>query len=262
MTVAEAKLLSPARQLELVASDVARSAARFVRSQHGHATQTNTKSSPTDVVTQTDLESERFIRNELLLRCPGSTIQGEEFDDEIGTTGTGWIVDPIDGTVNFLYGLPVVSVSIAATIDDRIVAGAVVDVVGGEIFSAAQGEGARSNGVPIQSVGPDSLDQALVATGFAYDADARALEAEVVGRVLPACRDIRCMGSAALNLCWVACGRVDGFFERHIKTYDYAAGALIAAEAGATVELPHDNASDLTIATSSQVFDELRQIVG
>ncbi len=261
MTVATAKVLSPARQLELVAADVARAAAHYVREHLGQAAAAGTKSTPTDVVTHTDLESERRIRSELLLRCPGSSIEGEEFDDQYGDSGIGWIVDPIDGTVNFLYGLPVVSVSVAATLNGDVVAGAVVDVLQGEIFSATIGEGARSNGAKISCATPTNISQALVGTGFAYDADLRAREADLLTRVLPACRDIRCMGSAALNLCWVACGRLDGFFERHIKTYDYAAGALIAAEAGAVVELPDANDTDLTLAATPQVFDDLGLLV-
>lgn len=262
MSVATATILSPARQLELVACDVARNAATFVRSNLGQASTAGVKSTPTDVVTHTDLESERQIRSELLLRCPGSSIEGEEFDDQLGDTGIGWIVDPIDGTVNFLYGLPVVSVSIAATMEGKVVAGAVVDVLQGEIFSATAGEGARSDGAEISCATPASLDQALIGTGFAYDAQRRAREADLLTHVLPACRDIRCMGSAALNLCWVAAGRLDGFFERHIQTYDYAAGALIAGEAGASVELPESNNTDLTMAAAPRVFDPLRSLVG
>ena len=221
-----------------------------------------TKSSPTDVVTHTDLESERRIRSELLLRCPGSSIEGEEFDDQFGDTGIGWIVDPIDGTVNFLYGLPVVSVSIAATMNGTVVAGAVVDVLQGEIFSATVGEGARSNGSSIKCSSTSLLTQALVGTGFAYDALRRSAEADLLTHVLPQCRDIRCMGSAALNLCWVGAGRLDAFFERHIQTYDYAAGALIAAEAGASVMLPANNLTDLTMAATPLVFDALEDLVG
>lgn len=261
MTVATAKVLSPARQLELVASDVGRIAASYVREHLGKASTASTKSTPTDVVTHTDLESERRIRSELMLRCPGSSIKGEEFNDQLGETGVGWIVDPIDGTVNFLYGLPVVSVSIAATINGVVVAGAVVDVLQGEIFSAAKDEGARSNGVTISCSAPPSLDQSLIGTGFAYNSQLRAREADLLTSVLPRCRDIRCMGSAALNLCWVACGRLDGFFERHIQTYDYAGGALIAREAGAGVELPTHNSSDLTLAAAPEIFDELRILV-
>ena len=157
--------------------------------------------------------------------------------------------------------LPVVSVSIAATIDGVVVAGAVADVVRGEVFAATRGEGARRDSAEIVASDPGTLSQALIGTGFSYQAEIRQREANVVSRVLPVCRDIRCMGSAALNLCWVGSGRLNGFYERDIQTYDYAAGALIAAEAGATVELPADNGLDLTIAAPPSVFADLRALV-
>ena len=261
MSSLEAAVLDPAKHLEHVAADVAQMAAKFVLRSVGRAAAARTKSTPTDVVTITDVESERLIRSELLVRCPGSTIVGEELDDEIGDSGIGWIVDPIDGTVNFLYDLPVVSVSIAATMHDHVVACAVIDILRGELFTAALGSGARRNGEAIVASQPASLDQALVGTGFSYDATLRKAQADALTRVLPACRDIRCMGSAALNLCWVGCGRLDAYFERDIKVYDYAAGALIAAEAGAEVELGSNNELDLTLVSSPAIFDVLVSLV-
>lgn len=252
---------TPAQFLELVAIDVAELAADLVRSAAGAATTTATKTSPTDVVTQTDLRSEQLIRTELLARCPGSTIAGEEFDEAVGTNAIGWIVDPIDGTVNFLYDLSVVAISIAATIDGRVVAGAVVDVHRGETFSAADSNGARRNGNTIVAGDRADLPQALIGTGFSYDAGRRAEEAAILTRLLPACRDIRCMGSAALNLCWVGCGRLDGFYERDLKVYDYAAGALIASEAGAAIERPTQNETDLMVAACPDIFDSLHRLV-
>lgn len=253
--------LSPPQHLELVAIEVANLAADLVRASIGSAATARTKSSPTDVVTHTDFASEQLIRSELLARCPGSSLIGEEYDDHTGGNGIGWIIDPIDGTVNFLYDLPVVSVSIAATLDEVVVAGAVVDLLRRETFSAAKSEGARCNQHPINSARTTSLSQALIGTGFSYDEEVRASEASIVSRVLPECRDIRCMGSAALNLCWVGCGRLDGFYERDIKVYDYAAGALIASEAGAQVELPAANNTDLTISATDSVFAPLRALV-
>ena len=250
-----------ARHLECVAIEVAVLAAGYVRARRGSATEAGTKSSPTDVVTHTDLECERLIRGELLARCPGSSIIGEECSDDTGSNNVGWLVDPIDGTVNFLYDLPVVSISIAATIDSRVVAGAVTDLHGAETFSAALGTGARRSGQPITTNGAATLDTALIGTGFAYDDALRSIQAQTLTRLLPACRDIRCMGSAALNLCWVACGRLDGYFERDLKIWDYAAGALIAAEAGAVVEMPPANQHDLTITASAGIFDSLRLMV-
>lgn len=261
MKISGASGVSPARHLEHVAGEVACLAADLVRTAMGTASSMGTKSTPTDVVTFTDVASERLIREELLIRCPGSTIVGEELDDDVGPNDIGWIVDPIDGTINFLYDLPVVSVSIAATIAGRIVAGAVTDIVRRETFSAAFGEGARRDGNSISTGSPSGLDQALVGTGFGYASELRREQAVVLTHLLPACRDIRCMGSAALNLCWVGCGRLDAYFERDLKEYDYAAGALIASEAGAEVRLAEEDAPDLTMSATPSIFDELRSLI-
>ena len=250
-----------ARLLEDAAVEVASVAAGYVRARSGIATAARTKSSPTDVVTHTDVECEQLIRSELLVRCPGSSIVGEELDDDEGGNNVGWIVDPIDGTVNYLYDLPVVSVSIAATIEGQVVAGAVADIHRDEVFSAARGSGARRAGEPISPTELACLHGALVATGFAYDARLRATQAQKLTRLLPVCRDIRCMGSAALNLCWVGCGRLDAYFERDLKVYDYAAGALVAREAGAMIELPSSADSNLTIAATGGIFESLRTIL-
>lgn len=224
--------------LEVVATEVAQLAASFVATKVGTARASGTKSSPTDVVTETDVDSERLIRRELLLRCPGSLVAGEELPNQGGENGIVWIVDPIDGTVNFLYDLPVVSVSIAASIDGQVIAGAVADVVRGEVFSANANGPAHLGGQPIAGSGQVDLAQSLVGTGFSYDSAHRKTQAETLAALLPQCRDIRCMGSAALNLCWVACGRLDAYFEEDTKPYDYAAGNLIAERAGATVTSP------------------------
>lgn len=261
MTTTAGMIVGPARQLAYVAADVAALAADLVLESVGRASAARTKSTPTDVVTHTDLESEELIRRELSIRCPGSLIVGEELDDADGVNSIGWIVDPIDGTVNFLYDLPVVSVSIAATIDGEVVAGAVADIVRGEVFDAALGGGARLDGVAIGPSTVTDLGQSLVGTGFSYEADVRSEQAERLLRVLPASRDIRCMGSAALNLCWVGCGRLDGYFEHDLKPYDYAAGALIAAEAGATVISPTTQRDRLNVATAPGVFGQLHALL-
>lgn len=241
--------------LESVAVEVAVLAAGFIRDRAGGSAFAGTKSSPTDGVTETDLAAEKLIRRELEQRCPGSSIVGEELADTNGSSEVGWVVDPIDGTVNFAYDLPVFSVSLAATIDGQVVAGAVADVVRGETFSAAIGSGARRDGVGIEPSPIAELGQALVLTGFSYDAATRAREAAIVATVLPVVRDIRCMGSAALNLCWVGCGRGEAFYERDLKVYDYAAGALIAREAGATVALP--GTAGITVAGAGASGDDL-----
>lgn len=253
--------LTPGRHLERVAVEVSQVAAALVRGEVGRAATAGTKSSPTDVVTETDMRSEALIRRELIARCPGSTIVGEELPDDFGTNTVGWIVDPIDGTVNFLYDLPVVSVSIAATIDGVTVAGAVTDILRTETFSASLGGGARRDGSAVSSRHSTELASSLVGTGFAYDATRRRQQANIISELLPAARDIRCMGSAALNLCWVGCGRLDAYFEQGTKPYDYAAGALIAVEGGADVELPAENDLDLVMAASSPIFGSLRTLV-
>ena len=250
-----------AQHLEVVAAEVGRLAAELVRASVGRAAASGIKSSPTDVVTATDVDSEALIRRELLQRCPGSSIVGEELADDDGSNNVAWTVDPIDGTVNFLYDLPVVSVSIAASIDGRTVAGAVVDVVRDEVFSAALDSGARRDGVAITCSKVTDLGQSLVGTGFSYSAQRRAEQSSILNRLLPAVRDIRCMGSAALNLCWVGCGRLDAYYEHDTKPYDYAAGAIIAAEAGATVELPADNGIDLSIAAGVDGFAHFRSLL-
>ena len=142
-----------------------------------------------------------------------------------------------------------------------MIAAAVADVVRGDLFAATLGEGVTLNGQPI-GIGPDRpLSESLIGTGFSYRDTTRRQQGDIVGRVLPAARDIRCMGSAALNLCWVGCGRLDGYYERDTKIYDYAAAALIAAEAGATVELPDANDESLVVGARPQIFSELRSLI-
>lgn len=263
MSVPSWPTLTAAQHLEHVAAEVSRIAAAFVATKSGHARATGTKSSPTDVVTLTDVDSERLIRDELGLRCPGSLIEGEELSAQGGDNGIVWIVDPIDGTVNFLYDLAVVGVSVAASINGEVVAGAVADVHRGEVFSASVDGPARLDGVEIAVSGQDELAQALVGTGFSYESERRRRQAESLAGLLPRCRDIRCMGSAALNLCWVAAGRLDAYFEQDTKLYDYAAGNLIAARAGARVEVPDENDRSLNIAAASPtLFAELRGLIG
>jgi myo-inositol-1(or 4)-monophosphatase len=249
------------RELERAAIDVAEMAADFVRRTLGAGSILRTKSTTTDVVTSTDFGSEDLIRRELERRVPGSSFIGEEFPDHDGTGDVVWVIDPIDGTINFLYDLPVVAISIAACVDGELEAGAVADVVRRETFSARREGGARRDGVSVVANRVEELGEALVATGYSYDAATRAEQSAVVGRVLPAARDVRSMGSAALQLCWVGCGRLDAYYERDIKPWDMAAGLLIAQEAGAGVELPSDANGDLTFAAAPGVFDALRSLL-
>lgn len=199
------------------------------------------KSSVEDIVTFADRESEALIRSRLAELRPNDGFYGEESGAEAGTSGLTWIVDPIDGTVNYLYGIPQYAVSIAVVEGDpdpltwRALAGAVVSPAIGETFTATVGGGAFLDGSAITVAPAVDLSQALVGTGFAYLADIRAEQALVLGGLLHRVRDIRRMGSAALDLCSVACGRLDAYYERGLSPWDHAAGALIASEAGARV---------------------------
>lgn len=247
--------------LEQVAIDAARVGADVVRLRRPDRSQHATKSSPTDLVTPTDRESERLIRRHLIEATPGAGFVGEESGATGASARLQWIVDPLDGTVNFWYGLPVLAVSVAAALDGTVVAGAVADIAGGAVYSATRRGGSRCDGEPVDVSACEELPRALVTTGFGYDARVRADQGGVVARLLPRVRDIRCFGSAALQLCWVGCGRTDAHFERAIKIWDYAAGALIAAEGGATVELPCPENDDLVIAATTAVFEPLRDLV-
>ena len=193
----------------------------------------DTKSSPTDPVTEYDRAAERLIVDAIRQSRPDDAIVGEEGADQTGTSGLHWLVDPIDGTANFVYDLPHWCTSIAVVDADGPLAGAVYAPVLGELFSAERGGGATLNGSPIRCSGVDQLSRALVGTGFSYSADRRALQGDRVARLVREVRDIRRLGSAAIDLCLVACGRLDAYFEEHLNSWDLAAGVLIAAEAGA-----------------------------
>ncbi len=222
-------LVALAEELARLAGDLLLEGLREAREVLG------TKTSPTDLVTQWDHRSEELIVERLAEARPDDGVVAEEGSSRSGSSGVVWIVDPLDGTTNFLYGIPGFAVSIAAASDSTVVAGAVADPLHGELYSASRGGGARRNGVPIAVSGHDGLATALMATGFSYEAGRRRRQAQVLTQVLPRVRDIRRGGAAAVDLCWVACGRLDGFWERGLAPWDYSAGALIAAEAGAVV---------------------------
>jgi myo-inositol-1(or 4)-monophosphatase len=247
--------------LERWAVSVATEAAAIVRRGIGRGVGVGTKSSPTDVVTETDLRSESFIRERLRELAPEAGIFAEESAPTSAEASLQWIVDPLDGTVNFVYELPVFSVSIAAAVHGRVVAGAVADVHTGEVFSAAAGGGAHLAGRPLRVNREYELRSAVVATGYSYRVEVRALQASVVASLLPRVRDVRSFGSAALQLCWVGAGRLDAYFERDIKPWDYAAGELIAREAGAFTELPCPENDDLVLAANPALFDSLWSMV-
>ncbi|MEY3617589.1 MAG: hypothetical protein RL726_287 [Actinomycetota bacterium] len=192
-----------------------------------------TKSTATDMVTRWDSASESLIVDALRAARPRDGIVGEEGARVDGTSGIDWYVDPIDGTTNFLYGLGGYAVSIAAADSTGPVAGAVFVPASRELFTAARGRGAFLGSTPITCSTSTTLDTALVATGFSYDSDHRRVQGSRVGAMLPHVRDIRRLGAAAIDLCHVACGRVDAYFEEHLQAWDLAAGLLIATEAGA-----------------------------
>ncbi len=245
--------------LAATAEQVATEAAGLVRDAReamltGRTVAVDTKSSRTDVVTAVDTESERLIRARLAALRPGDVVLGEEEGtggDPGGAGGVGtsgrveWVVDPIDGTVNFLYGLPAFAVSVAAQVDGVSVAGAVVEPVAGRTWTAARGGGARLDGRPLTTSVPEALETTLLATGFAYRAERRARQAELVAGLLGRVRDIRRSGSAALDLCGVAAGWTDAYVEHGLSRWDWAAAALIAEEAGAVVSLPGTDATHL-----------------
>ena len=248
-------------ELERIAATTARAAAEVVTATYGRPDPVGHKSSPTDVVTQTDLRAEELIRRHLREATPEAGVLGEESETTRPGARLQWVIDPLDGTVNFLYGVPLFAVSIAAALDGEVVAGAVIDVLRGELFSAHLGGGARLDGEPIEVSACGLLPNALVTTGFSYQAQLRDLQGEVAHRILSRARDVRCFGSAALELCWVACARVDAYYQRDTEIWDRAAGALIAAEAGAQTELPCPENEDLVMATAPDIFDDLWTVV-
>ncbi|MGH3744922.1 MAG: inositol monophosphatase family protein [Mycobacteriales bacterium] len=219
----------------------------------------DTKSSPTDVVTSLDRASERLITERLLDARPDDGLLGEEGASRPGTSGVRWVIDPVDGTVNFLYRLPSWAVSIGCEVDGDVVAGVVYDVPRDITWTGLLGGGACRNGVVVSCSSVESLSGALVATGFSYESDRRARQALIVADLLPKVRDIRRLGSAALDLCSAAAGHVDAYFEQGAHAWDLAAGGLIAREAGCRVEGLHGAPAGrpMTIAAPPALFDLL-----
>jgi myo-inositol-1(or 4)-monophosphatase len=260
---------SDPESLRAVAEGLAAEAAEFVRRRRtevfGDAAERDaggsavrSKSSPTDPVTIVDTETERLLRDRLAVLRPGDPVLGEEGGGaaRVEAGRPLWVLDPIDGTVNFVYGIEGYAVSVGVQIDGVSVAGAVANVPTGEVFSAAVGHGAhvRRGGVStsLRCTAVDDLAMALVGTGFGYAREQRIRQAEVLARLLPDVRDVRRLGSCALDLCMVAAGRMDAYYEDGVHVWDWAAGALIAAEAGAQLILPPvDGDSDLLIVAAA-----------
>jgi myo-inositol-1(or 4)-monophosphatase len=215
------------------------------------------------MVTEMDRASEELIVAGIRSHRPDDGIVGEEGADVGGTSGVRWLVDPIDGTTNYLYGHPGFAVSIAAEVDGEIVAGVVHDALHRDVFRAALGRGATRNGETIRASTQSDVADALVGTGFSYDPARRRRQADVLLEVLPRVRDIRRMGAASVDLCSVACGRLDAYYERGLGPWDLAAGALIAREAGAAVgDLRGGPASgEFVLAAAQEVFEPLRALL-
>lgn len=259
--------------LRSVAEQLATEAAAFVRARRAEvfggsptlgeaASSVRSKSTPTDPVTVVDTETEWLLRDRLAVLRPGEPVLGEEQGGSADTRDgrLTWVLDPIDGTVNFVYGIENYAVSVAVQRDGASVAGAVANVPTGAVYSAAVGHGAhvQRGGVTMQlrASSPKELSMSLVGTGFSYSAEQRARQAQMLTAVLPAVRDIRRIGSCALDLCMVAAGALDAYYEDGVYVWDWAAGALIAAEAGAVLRLPSaDNSPGFIVASAPGIAD-------
>ncbi|MEX0767544.1 MAG: inositol monophosphatase family protein [Microthrixaceae bacterium] len=262
------------QELLQIASQAALSAVELIYTNRPSSFRVEQKSSVTDHVTELDLASERLITKIIASHRPQDRVIGEETQsssdkDSATSSRVVWYVDPIDGTTNYVYNLPGYAVSIAAQIDGQTVAGVVADPTHARSYHATLGGGAFCNSHPLQpslenpTLSSDLISTALVATGFSYSAERRARQGKVIAELLPKIRDIRRMGSAALDLCSVAALRVDAYFEVGLSTWDYAAGELIATEAGARVgSLDPEGSSSLgIIAASPQLFEPLQELL-
>ncbi len=261
--------------LRAVAEGLADEAAQYVRRRRAEVfgdagdrddagSAVRAKSTPTDPVTVVDTETEGLLRDRLAELRPGDPVLGEEGGGAVRVEPGRplWVLDPIDGTVNFVYGIEAYAVSVGVQIDGTSVAGAVANVATGEVFSAAAGHGARVRragvSTPLRCTPVEELAMALVGTGFGYAREQRARQAAVLARLLPDIRDMRRLGSCALDLCMVAAGQLDAYYEDGVHVWDWAAGALIAAEAGAHMVLPPVDGgdSDLIVAAAPGIAAE------
>ncbi len=252
----------PSALLEL-AVDLARSAGRLALSMRGDLGQSDTKSSPTDVVTAADRASEALLVDGIRAARPDDAVLGEEGASRAGTTGVRWVIDPIDGTVNYLYGLPQWAVSIGIEIDGVTQAGVVLDPGKDELYTALRGAGAHLDGTRLSCSSATVLAQSLVATGFGYDSRRRAAQGRLLATVLPRVRDIRRLGAGALDLCGVAAGRVDAYYEQGLSPWDMSAGLLVATEAGARVGglRGRSPGAAMVLAATPGVFDALHDLL-
>jgi myo-inositol-1(or 4)-monophosphatase len=219
------------------------------------------KSTAIDIATQMDHASEKLIVNAILAARPDDGIIGEEGADREGTSGLTWVIDPIDGTVNYFYGLPGWNISIGVKDSQGVLVGVVHSPTFNATWHAARGGGAFLNNEKIECNNPVELDKALIATGFAYEIKDRENQVEIINQLLPKIRDIRRMGAAATDLCCVASGMVDGYIETGLKEWDLAAGSLIAHEAGAVVRTQIWRGMELTIAAGPVLFEQISRAI-
>ena len=223
-------------ELRALAEAVAREAGALLREAfRGPELRISAKSTPTDLVSEADHDAEHLIRERLAAARPDDGVLGEEGGDRAGTSGIRWVVDPLDGTVNFLFGVPQWAVSIACEDADGTLVGVVYDPERDELFSAERGGVPTLDGRPIKASEKRDMATALVATGFGYDAEVRRAQAVVAARILPEVRDLRRFGAAAIDLAWTACGRLDAYYEHGLNAWDLAAGGLICECAGLSV---------------------------
>jgi len=253
-------------ELLALAEQAARAAGELLRERFeaGGERATGSKSSATDPVSAADLAAERAIRDIITAARPGDAILGEEGGETQEGAGLRWIVDPLDGTVNFLFGVPQWCVSVAVHDADGGVAGVVYDPIREELFAGARASGLPTlNGAAVRGSEQGELAVALIGTGFAYDAGVRDAQAQVIGRLLPRVRDVRRMGSAALDLAWTAAGRYDAFYERGVQIWDTAAGTVLCEGAGLSVRpLQPDGAlPGGVIAAPAGLLEELTALV-
>jgi myo-inositol-1(or 4)-monophosphatase len=246
-----------------LAVELARRAGALALSMHSGLGTSDTKSSPTDVVTAADRASEELLVSGIRSARPDDGVLGEEGASFEGSSGVRWVVDPIDGTVNYLYGLPQWAVSIGVEVDGVTEVGVVFDPAKDELFSAVRGGGAQLDGRPLRCTAATELSQAMVATGFSYEAGRRTRQARVLQELLPRVRDVRRLGAGALDLCAVAAGRVDAYYEQALQPWDMSAGLLIAAESGARVGGLRGAAPSarLVLASAPGVHDALHDLL-
>jgi myo-inositol-1(or 4)-monophosphatase len=250
------ELLALARDVAIEAGGTA------VRMRREGVSVAGTKSSVIDVVTEADRAVEDLARRRIQEARPGDGFVGEEGDDVASHSGVRWIVDPIDGTVNYLYDRTTYAVSVAAEVGGVVEAAVVFRPLAGDLYAARRGHGATCNGEPLRVREQVPLAESLIATGFNYEQPVRAVQAGAVARMLPQVRDIRRTGSCALDLCAVAAGRLDGYVEEGPEIWDDAAGGLIATEAGARVQIrPGASGKRLVVCAPHHSFDRLTMLV-